>query len=70
MTPIGNHVQETARIVLDYLSSPDRDTPNNLVEGIASGKSLLRAIISGDLVVCDPSKRTKPPAQAAPDAAE
>jgi len=46
------HVQKTAQVVLSYLDDENNSTPNHMVEGIASGKSLFRAILSGDLVIC------------------
>ena len=55
-------IQSTAQIVLAYLDDPANNTPNNMLEGIVSGKSLLRGIVSGQLVVC----QTQPEAPAAP----
>lgn len=55
-------VQQTAQILLAYLDSPENSTPNNMVEGIVSGKSLMRGLITGTLVVC----QTNVPAAAPP----
>jgi len=64
-------IQGACQIVLSYLSDPANSTPNNLVEGIASGKSLMRGVLSGELVICqtvDDSapRRTKPPGHLPP----
>ena len=45
-------IQGTCQIVLAYLDDPENSTPNNMVEGIAGGKSLLRGVLSGNLVIC------------------
>ena len=56
MTPLDQkQVVQTAQIVLAYLGNPENSTPNDMLEGIVSGKSLLRGIISGSLVVCQPA---------------
>lgn len=53
MTPINQEqVNQTAQMLLVYLEDPKNVTPNNMLEGIVSGKSLLRGILSGSLVVC------------------
>ena len=56
MTPVKNqeNLLATAQCLLAYLSDDSNSTPNNMLEGIVSGKSLLRAIISGQLIVCEP----------------
>lgn len=53
LQPINQEqVQQTAQIVLTYLDDPENRTPNNMLEGIVSGKSLLRGILAGQLFVC------------------
>jgi len=53
LTPISQEqVQKAVQVVLDYLSNPANSTPNDILEGIVSGKSLLRGIAAGSLVVC------------------
>lgn len=61
-----DQIQGTAQVMLAYLDDPKNSTPNNLVEAITSGKSLLRQIIQGNLVVCAvapdaPPKQEEPP---------
>lgn len=62
-------VQQTAQIILTYLDDPGNKTPNNMLEGIVSGKSLLRGIIAGALVVChkEPATEDKPLSELIPD---
>ena len=45
-------VQQTLQVVLAYLEDEHGVTPNAMVDGIVSGKSLLRGILSGQLLVC------------------
>jgi len=54
LAPIAKQeqVQGTAQQVLAYLDDPTNKTPNNMLEAIVSGKSLLRGIITGQLIVC------------------
>ncbi len=67
LQPINkDHVQQTAQILLAYLDDERNATPNNMLEGIVSGKSLLRGILGGQLILCqeqepagDPQKPTK-----------
>ena len=63
MTPLDKEtVIQTAQIVLAYLSRPDNSTPNDMLEGIVSGKSLLRGLVSGQLIVCTATDVEAPPA--------
>lgn len=60
LKPINQEqVQGASQVILAYLDDGANTTPNNLLEGIVSGKSLLRGIISGNLVVCQ--KEAAPP---------
>lgn len=53
MRPINQEqVVQTAQILLAVISDEEGSTPNKYLEGVVSGKSLLRAIIAGKLVVC------------------
>jgi len=45
-------VQQAAQVMLALLSDESVSVPGNLLEGVVSGKSLLRAIVQGSLVVC------------------
>ena len=68
MTPIQQEqVQQVAQVLLSVMSDERCVTPNNLVEGVVSGKQLLKAIVAGQLVVCVPFQEATPPApEAAP----
>jgi len=59
-------VQSTAQVLLSYLEDGSNRTPNNMLEGIVSGKSLLRGILSGQLLIC--TKAAGIPAPPAPSA--
>jgi len=54
-------VQSTAQVLLAYLDDPSNKTPNNMLEGIVSGKSLLRGILGGQLVICQAAAPEAPP---------
>lgn len=54
-----NQIQRTAQVVLSVLDSDDTRIPGSLAEGVASGKSLLRGILQGQLFICEVDK-TKP----------
>jgi len=45
-------VQQTAQVLLAFLSDESVSVPGNMLEGIVSGKSILRGIIQGQLLVC------------------
>ena len=70
MKPISNHDQalQSVQCLLTVLSDETRSTPNNLLEGVVSGKSILRGLIQGGLMLCstrpEPEKKellTPPP---------
>lgn len=46
------HIQSSVQVLLAFLSDENVSIPGSMLEGIFSGKSLLRGIISGSLVVC------------------
>lgn len=53
LTPINvEQVQQSAQVALAFLSDGSVSVPANMLEGIVSSKSLLRGIISGQLIVC------------------
>jgi len=53
LQPINQEqVQQTAQVLLSYLDDPNNSTPNSQLEGIVSGKSLLRGILAGNLMIC------------------
>lgn len=53
MKPVNQEqVVQTAQILLAVLSDEEGSTPNKYLEGVVSGKSLLRGLIAGQLVVC------------------
>ncbi len=61
MTPINQEgVQQAAQVMLAYTSDPRNTTPNNMLEGMVSAKSLLRALMDGSLVVCEPGQKAAP----------
>jgi hypothetical protein len=65
MKPINQEqVVQTSQVVLAVLSDEDSSTPNKYLEGVVSGKSLLRGIISGQLVVCQAEEKPEPKAPA------
>ena len=45
-------VQGTAQQMLSFLSDENVNVPGNMLEAIVSGKSLLRGIIGGQLILC------------------
>ena len=52
MVPLDKEsVVQTAQVILAYLSNPANSTPNDMLEGIVSGKSLMRGLVTGSLVV-------------------
>jgi hypothetical protein len=61
MKPIDQNAAHGAcQVLLTVLSDEKGSTPNNLLEGVVSGKSLLRAIIGGQLVLCEPGHPAQP----------
>lgn len=71
MKPINQEqVVQTAQIILAVLSDEEGSTPNKYLEGIVSGKSLLRGIVAGQLVVCAPGKPEPEKVDAEVDAKE
>lgn len=67
MQPIpAEQVQNTAQILLTYLDDENNSTPNHMLEGIVSGKSLLRGILAGHLVICQVDQPQQGPGQLPP----
>ena len=54
-------VQPTVTALLAFLDSKDITVPGNMVESIVSGKSLLRALASGQLVLASKSEAMPQP---------
>jgi len=68
LAPINQEqVQQALQVGLAYLESPENSTPNNMLEGIVSCKSLFRGILSGALVVCQKQEDALKPTQAMKD---
>ena len=67
MTPLNpEQVQNTAQHLLALLDRDDVSIPGSLAEGVVSGKSLLRGILAGGLVVCQVDSPDAPPADKPP----
>ena len=61
LQPINTEqVQQTAQTLLAFLSDENVSVPAPMLEGIVSGKSLLRGIMAGQLVIC--ANQEAPPA--------
>ena len=64
LQPVGQEqVQATAQQMLSFLSDENVSIPGNMIEAIFSGKSLLSAIIAGNLIVCrhaEDASKSKP----------
>lgn len=53
LTPLPpENTQGTIQVLLAYLEDSRNVTPNDMLEGIVSAKSLCRALLKGDLVIC------------------
>ena len=52
-------VEKTMQILLTYLDDPVNVTPNNILEGIVSAKSLIRGILGGGLFICQNEPESK-----------
>ena len=62
-----DQVQKTAQVVLAYLEDARNVTPNDMLDGVVSGKSLLRALINGNLIVCQQVEAEQPPIVITPE---
>lgn len=63
-------VQQTAQAMLAFFDREDVSIPGSMLESIVSGKSLLRALVQGQLVIAQeaqPQPKAEPPAET-PDA--
>jgi len=58
MQPIPNHDQalQAVQVLLTVLSDEGSSTPNHLLEAVVSGKSILRGLIQGQLMLCAPGQ--------------
>lgn len=61
-------VQKTAQVMLAFLDSPGANVPGNLLEGVVSGKSLLRGLLAGSLAIVSTAPAAQPQATLAPAA--
>lgn len=59
-------VQQTAQILLAFLDSDGASVPGSMLEGVLSGKSMLRGILGGQLGVVQLDMKTEPPADDPP----
>ena len=55
-----DQVQATAQAILTFLDSENAHIPGNMIEAMVSGKSLMRALLSGALVLCQPDHPVAP----------
>lgn len=63
MNPLPTEqVHSTLQVLLAVLSDEGVRIPGNMLEGVVSGKTLIRSIIGGQLVICQPT----PPEQKGP----
>lgn len=58
-------VQPTVQNLLAFLDREDVNIPGNMVESIVSGKSLLRALLNGQLVLAQDMQPESTPGQPA-----
>ena len=71
MKPLqAEQVQSTCQVLLAFLDSDGANVPGNMLEGVVSGKSLLRGILSGNLVVCQTGEPNLPPGVEPPEGDE
>lgn len=61
-------VQQTAQILLAFLDSDGASVPGSMLEGVLSGKSMLRGILGGQLGVVQLDMKAEPPADDPPPA--
>jgi hypothetical protein len=47
----AEQVQQTVQVLLTFLDSENAKVPGNLLDGVVSGKSLLRGLLNGQLVI-------------------
>jgi hypothetical protein len=61
MQPLPNNEQalQSVQVLLTVLSDEGISTPNNLLEAVVSGKSILRALLQGQVVLCTPGAPDK-----------
>lgn len=50
----AEQIQQTVQVLLAFLDSDGANVPGSMVEGVVSGKSLLRGLLNGQLVVAQP----------------
>ena len=47
----AEQIQKTVQVLLSFLDSDSVTVPGSMIEGVVSGKSLLRALLDGRLIV-------------------
>jgi len=53
LQPINQEqVQQTAQVLLAFLSDESVSVPGPMLDGVVSGKSLIRGLVSGQLIIC------------------
>lgn len=62
-------IQKTVQVLLAFLDSDGANVPGSMIEGIVSGKSLLRGLLNGQLIVAQPETPKLPTAPAEEEAA-
>ena len=61
-------IQTPCQMLLAYLDDPENKTPNNMLEGIVSIKSLIRGVVNGQLFICEQEDPRQPgPAEPVPE---
>ena len=61
MVPLPKEqVNQTCQTLLAFLSDDSVSVPAPMIEGIVSGKSLLRGILSGQLAICQVGAPVQP----------
>ena len=61
------NVQSAAQVLLAFLDSDGASVPGNMVEGVVSGKSLLRGLLAGQLVICQADVPAEAPPAPTPE---
>lgn len=57
----AEQIQQTVQVLLSFLDSDGATVPGSMVEGVVSGKSLLRGLLNGQLIVAQPDVPTEAP---------
>lgn len=60
----AEQIQQTVQVLLAFLDSDGAQVPGSMIEGVVSGKSLLRGLLNGQLIVAQPDVPKEVPAAA------